>query len=93
MTKKERYYTNPIFVKMLARRIKELRSSHGHTQEFLIGKLHLSINSYETGSKIPTLMSILKICEFYDITLPEFFQGMDYPPKTGKAVERMMIKK
>lgn len=38
-------------------------------------------------------MSILKICEFYDITLPEFFQGMDYPPKTGKAVERMMIKK
>ncbi len=34
-------------------------------------------------------MSIYKICEFYDISLAEFFMSIDYPPKTGKTVERM----
>ncbi len=37
-------------------------------------------------------MSIYKICEFYDISLAEFFMSMDYPPKTGKTVERMPVK-
>ncbi|MCM1295914.1 MAG: helix-turn-helix domain-containing protein [Muribaculaceae bacterium] len=43
--------------------------------------MHLSINSYETGAKIPTLMSILKICEFYNISLSDFFAPINYPPK------------
>ena len=81
MTKNSRYYKDQQFVETLARRIKELRNEHGHTQEYLIVKIHLTINCYETGSKIPTLMSLLKICEFYNITLDEFFAPMNYPPK------------
>lgn len=81
MPEKKRYYKNEEFVEKLAQRIRELRKTHKQTQEDLIEHLHLSINSYETGSKVPTLMSILKICEFYNITLGEFFAPLDYPPK------------
>lgn len=70
----------------------ELRDEYGHTQEFLIEKVHLDINRYEICDRIPTLMSLRKICEFYDVTLAEFFLSMNYPPKTGKIVERMPSK-
>lgn len=76
-----RYYKDPRFVEQIAKRIRELRITHGHTQEYLIEKVHLSINSYETGNKVPTLMSVLKICEFYQISLAEFFAPIDYPSK------------
>ncbi len=81
MVKKTRYYVNPEFVEKIAQRIKELRREHNHSQEYLIEKVHLSINSYETGAKIPTLMSILKICEFYNISLSDFFAPINYPSK------------
>lgn len=62
----------------IALRIKELRDEHGHTQEFLIEKVHLDINRYEICDRIPTLMSLRKICAFYDITLAEFFMSMNF---------------
>lgn len=81
MVKSSRYYVNSKFVERVSQRIKELRNEHNHTQEYLIEKVHLSINSYEAGTKIPTLMSLFKICEFYNITLGEFFAPLNYPPK------------
>lgn len=81
MVKKARYYVNQEFVTRVGQRIKELRKEHNHTQEYLIENVRLSINSYEAGTKIPTLMSIFKICEFYDITLGEFFAPINYPAR------------
>lgn len=81
MVKIDRYYTDREFMAAIGKRIKELREEHGHTQEFLIDHIHLSINSYETGKKTPTLMSLVKICKFYDISLYEFFAPIDYPSK------------
>lgn len=48
----------------VAQRIKELREGQCHTQEYLIEKVHLSINEYEVGNKVPTLMSILDFQRF-----------------------------
>lgn len=79
VVKKARYYTNQEFVTSIGQRIKELRKEHNHSQEYLIEKVKLSINSYETGAKIPTLMSIYKICEFYKISISEFFAPIKYP--------------
>ncbi len=78
---KGRYYIDQELVGKIAQRIKDLRNEHGHTQEYLIEQVHLSINSYEVGHKVPTLMSILKICEFYGISLSDFFAPINYPPK------------
>lgn len=86
-------YIDPALAEMIAERIKQLRDEYGHTQEFLIDKVKLDINRYEIFDRIPTLMSLRKICEFYDITLAEFFSLFDYPTKTGKPVERMPEKK
>ena len=40
---------------------------------------HLSISHYENKLKFPSLESIAKFCNFYDISLEEFFTGIDYP--------------
>lgn len=93
MGKKGKKFIDPALAEMVALRIKELRDQYGHTQEFLIDKVGLSINQYAMLERVPTLMSVRKICAFYDITIAEFFSPMNYPPKTGKPVERMPEKK
>ena len=93
MGNKRSKYIDLTLAEMIAERIKQLRDEYGHTQEFLIDKVKLDINRYEIFDRIPTLLSLRKICEFYDITLAEFFGDMAYPPKTGKPVERMPKKK
>lgn len=83
MPTNERYFRDKEFVEKLAQRLRELRNSKSHTQEVLIDNVHLTIGNYETGDKIPTLMSILKICNHYNISVREFFDTdlFDYPPK------------
>ena len=39
----------------------------------------LKIWDYESEQKFPSLGSISKFCEFYDISLEDFFAGMTYP--------------
>ena len=86
-------YIDPALAEIVALRIKEFRDQYGHTQEFLIDKVGLSINRYAMLERVPTLMSLHKICTFYDITLSEFFMPINLPPKSGKEVERMPKKK
>lgn len=83
MTEKSRYYRDTEFVKKLSQRIREVRNTHTQTQEDLIDNVHLTIGNYETGDKIPTLMSILKICKHYKISVREFFDVdlFNYPPE------------
>lgn len=83
MAKKERYFRDEVFVEKLSQRIREVRNTHAHTQENLIDNVHLGINKYEVGREVPTVMSILKICKHYNISVREFFDTdlFDYPPK------------
>lgn len=62
-------------------RVKELRSKHNHTQEDLYEATDLNIANLETGENFPNLTTISIICNFYGITLDEFFAPMNYPPK------------
>ena len=89
MRKSGKKYLDPALAEMIAKRIQQLRDEYGHTQEFLIDRVKLDINRYEICDRLPTLMSLRKICEFYDITLSYFFLSMNYPPKTNKVIERM----
>lgn len=83
MAKKERYFKDEVFVEKLAQRIREVRNTHAQTQEELIDNVNLAIGQYEVGSKVPTLMSVLKICNYYNISVREFFDTdlFDYPTK------------
>lgn len=69
-------------------RVKELRALHGHSQVDLNAGTEIDIANLETGGSFPNLTTISIICEFYDITLDEFFAPMHYPPKTGKVIAR-----
>jgi hypothetical protein len=65
-------------------RVKELRAQYGQSQEELNAGTEVDIANLETGANFPNLTTISIICEFYDITLDEFFAPMHYPPKKKK---------
>lgn len=79
-------FKDPELAKRLVERIKELRKLNKVAQETAIDHTHSDIYRYEAGRKIPTLISIRKICEFYNISIREFFDvdSFDYPPKKGE---------
>lgn len=81
MEDKKRYHKDKEFAQVLAWRLLQLRREHNYTQEYVIDKTHLDIHRYETGNSIPLLMSLSKLCVFYEITLDEFFAPLNYPPK------------
>ena len=57
-------------------KLKELRKTMGFTQEQLANKLDLSrvnYTRYETNSARPDFETLIKIADFYDITLDELF--------------------
>lgn len=85
MEKKSRYKDTEL-AKKLVDRIRELRRISKAAQETAIDHTHSDVYRYEAGRKVPTLMSIRKICEFYNITIREFFDidSFDYPPRQEK---------
>ena len=60
----------------LANKLKELRKTNNLTQETLACKLGVSrvnYNRYENGKVRPDYETIVKIADFYDISLDELF--------------------
>ena len=62
-------------------RIKEIRKSNGHSQEYVFENTGLDIAHIEIGRVIPSIVSISIFCKCYNITLDEFFAPLNYPPK------------
>lgn len=71
--------TDEELVKMLVLRMKELRSASGHSQEYVVAQTGLDIFHFESGDKVPTIISLTILCKFYGITLGEFFTPLNYP--------------
>ena len=61
--------------------MKEIRELHNHMQEYLIENTHLHISHYENLQKFPSLETISLFCNFYKISLGDFFAPMNYPEK------------
>ena len=73
--------TDNTLTDMIIKRIKELRETHNHSQEYVIENTGLDIAHFETGRDVPSVISLSILCKFYRITLDEFFAPMNYPPK------------
>lgn len=71
--------TDEKFVKMISERLRQLRRERGYTQEYVIEHTHLDISRYESGTSVPSLLSVVKLCKVFGLTLREFFADMDYP--------------
>lgn len=63
----------------MAQRLVEIRNSKGLSQTDVYIDTDLNIGHYETGRKNITLSTLAILCKYYDITLEEFFRGIDIP--------------
>ncbi|MBQ8196681.1 MAG: helix-turn-helix transcriptional regulator [Clostridia bacterium] len=65
----------------LQKKLKELRKTYGYTQQEFSDKLGISrvnYTRYETGKVRPDYETIIKIADFYDISLDELFDRKKY---------------
>ena len=65
----------------LSEKLKELRKSYGLTQAELAEKTGLSrvnYTRYENGKVRPDYETIIKLADFYDISLDELFDRRSY---------------
>ena len=81
MKSREPKRTDEKLAELILFRMKELRSAHGFSQEYVIEHTGLDIFHFENGTKKPTTTSLSILCKFYKITLGEFFTPLEYPPK------------
>ncbi len=71
--------TDPILAEVIAKRLQEIREAHKSTKEYVLHRTGLGISDYERKVKFPTLASIAKFCKLYNLSLDEFFDGIEYP--------------
>ncbi len=61
----------------ISKNLKALRRQFNYTQAFVAKRLNISrkaYQSYESGLKVPTLLSFIKIAELYDLYLEELLE-------------------
>jgi len=65
---------------ILMKRLKELREAKGLSQEELaksMGVVQKTISSYETGRSEPDIQTIIKLSNFFDVTVGYFLGTED----------------
>ena len=68
-------WRDTILLKAIARRLKELRAAKGVSQE----DTGLHIGRIETERHNITVSTLSRLCDYYGITLSEFFEGIKVP--------------
>ena len=80
-----------IELKLISKRLKELRKTHGYSNyEHIAYELEMSRSAYwriESGENFE-LKTLIKICRLLGVTLKEFFDGIDFP-KTVKRKKKI----
>jgi transcriptional regulator with XRE-family HTH domain len=84
LMEKSKENINEIEYQAIAQRLKELRKAKGFSNyEHIAYALEMSRSAYwrlETGVNFE-LKTLIKICRLLDVTLEEFFEGIDIPKK------------
>lgn len=65
----------------IGKKLKELRTANALTQEqfaALLGTSRVNYTRYETGSVRPDFETIIKIADYYDISLDDLFDRKRY---------------
>lgn len=79
--------------KKIGRSLKELRRGKNITQETFAEILQLSgrtVSRWETGSNMPDISLLVKIAEFYDVSIPEIINGERKSERMEKEVAAAM---
>jgi transcriptional regulator with XRE-family HTH domain len=67
---------NQVLLKKIASRIKALRDKKEVTQEQFYYDTGIHLGRIETGNMNVTVSTLDVICQYFDLSLEEFFKGM-----------------
>jgi transcriptional regulator with XRE-family HTH domain len=66
-------------LRQIAVKFRELRKERKLTLDAVKFDTGVNVSNLEIGSKNLAIATIIKLCEYYGVTLEEFFRGMDTP--------------
>ena len=72
----KKQWRNDVLIEEIARRLKDLRIGRGLSQETVNFNTGLHIGKIETEKDNITVSTLSKLCDYYQITLEEFFKGI-----------------
>ncbi len=64
-------------LRRIAERLRDIRKELKITQDVVKEEIGVAISEIEGGRMNPTIMTIAILCEYYDVTLEEFFRGIE----------------
>jgi len=70
-------YKDDILLRKMAMEIKRLRSGKQMTQDAFYYDTNVHIARIETGKVNPSISTIKVICDYFGISMVEFFQNVD----------------
>lgn len=65
-------------MKAIGKRLRELREARGISQERVAFQTGTYLPRIEKGLRNISVSTLVKICRTYEITVLEFFKGLDY---------------
>lgn len=68
---------NEILHDRIVERLKKIRKQKGFTQEDVRFDLDINISRIEMGQHSITITTLADLCDYYGITLEEFFRGIE----------------
>lgn len=63
-------------MKAVAEKLKELRSKKGVSQHVVSSDTYLNMGNLELGKTNISISTLSILCEYYGITMEEFFKGL-----------------
>lgn len=76
-----RLRNNKLLLQAIAARLRELRKERDLSQIDVYIDTDIHIGRIERGRTNISVSTLWDICEYYNISLAEFFATMNYPPK------------
>lgn len=71
-------HTNDILLNSIARKLKQIRTERGLTQEVVTDRTKVNIGLYEVGKTNITIVLLAVLCNFYNVSLEDFFKDIEY---------------
>lgn len=68
---------NEVLHRRIVKRLVEIRKQKGFTQNDVRFDLDINISRIEVGQHSITITTLADLCDYYGITLEEFFKGID----------------
>ncbi len=68
---------NEKLLRQIAERLRDIRKELKITQDVVKKEVGVAISEIEGGRMNPTIMTIAILCQYYDVSLEDFFRGIE----------------